>query len=239
MAELRVLIPAAGRGSRAGLPYPKTLYPFDGTPILHRLLATLMPYDASPTVVVSPQGEPLIRTSLQQASLNAHLVVQAESRGMGDAVLTFDQSPAAAHAQHVLLAWGDLANLQPRTVASLVDAHLAGDNDFTFATREVDQAYTLVQRDNTGLVIAVRETRERNSLVCEPGERDIGLFVFRRQSVFPMLRADLPGRIGATTGEHGFLYIVQHLVRKGFKVAALPLATEQDLLSLNTLSDLD
>ena len=40
MDDFRVLIPAAGLGTRAGLPYPKTLYPVDGTPILHRLLAT-------------------------------------------------------------------------------------------------------------------------------------------------------------------------------------------------------
>jgi bifunctional N-acetylglucosamine-1-phosphate-uridyltransferase/glucosamine-1-phosphate-acetyltransferase GlmU-like protein len=238
MAELRVLIPAAGRGSRAGLPYPKTLYPVHGTPILHRLLATLMPYDSSPTVVVSPHGEPLIRTSLKQAALNAHLVVQAAPRGMGDAVLCFEQSPAAGHAEHILLAWGDLANLQPHTVASLVCTHFAADNDFTFVTRVVDQAYTSVQRDEACKVVSVRETREQDVSECQPGERDIGLFVFRKHPVFSMLRADLPGRVGSTTGEHGFLYVVQYLVQQGFRVVAMPIATEPDLLSLNSLSDL-
>lgn len=239
MAELRVLIPAAGRGSRAGLTYPKTLYPVHGVPILHRLLATLKPYDATPTVVVSPQGKPLIRASLRQAGINAHLVVQASPRGMGDAVLCFEQSPAASHAENILLVWGDLASLQPSTVASLVDAHLAAGNDFTFATRMVDQAYTHVQRDETGKVILVRETREQSVSESQPGERDIGLFVFHKQPVFSSLRDDLPGRFGRITGEHGFLYIVQHLVRQGLRVAALPVATEKDLVSLNSLSDLD
>jgi len=239
MAELRVLIPAAGRGSRAGLPYPKTLYPVDGIPILHRLLAALNPYDANPTVVVSPQGKPLVFTSLQQAAFNAHLVVQAAPRGMGDAVLCFEQSPAAGHAEHILLAWGDLANLQPRTVASLVEAHNAADNDFTFVTRVVDQAYTPVQRDMSGKVVSVRETREQGVSVCQPGERDIGLFVFRQQPVFSALQADLPGKIGGATGEHGFLYVIEHLVRSGYRVDALPIATQQDLFSLNALADLE
>jgi len=239
MDELRVLIPAAGRGTRAGLPYPKTLYPFQGTPILHRLLTCLKPYDDAPTVVVSPQGEPLIRHSLKQASLQAHLVLQSEPRGMGDAVLRFDQSPVADTAQHILLVWGDLANLQPNTVASLVDVHLNDDNDFTFVTRVVDQAYTLVMRDQTGKVVALTETRELGLHDPQPGERDIGLFVFRKQCVFPVLRADLPGRVGGTTGEHGFLYVIEHLVRSGHRVNALPIATELDLISLNTLSDLD
>jgi bifunctional UDP-N-acetylglucosamine pyrophosphorylase/glucosamine-1-phosphate N-acetyltransferase len=238
MAELRVLIPAAGRGSRAGLPYPKTLYPINGTPILHRLLDVLKPYDSTPTLVVSPQGEPLIRDSLQKISLDAHLVLQPEPLGMGDAVLCFEQSPSAEDAEHILLAWGDLANLQSSTVASLVDAHLTFGNDFTFATRFVDQAYTLVQRDNSKMVVSVSETREQDLSAPQAGERDIGLFVFRKQPVFSMLQADLPGRLGRTTGEHGFLYVIEHLARSGHHVAALPLATVSDLISLNALADL-
>lgn len=238
MAELRVLIPAAGRGSRAGLPYPKTLYSVRGTPILHRLLKVLRPYDASPTVVVSPQGEPLIRDSLRLAALDAQLVRQPEPLGMGDAVLRFVPSPGAVDAQHLLLAWGDLANLQPSTVASLVDSHLSAGNDFTFATRLTDQAYTTVQRNQAGQVLSVRETREQGVIKPQPGERDIGLFVFRRQPVFSMLRDDLPGKVGGATAEHGFLYVIEHLVQAGYRVEALPIATDLDLISLNSLSDL-
>jgi bifunctional UDP-N-acetylglucosamine pyrophosphorylase/glucosamine-1-phosphate N-acetyltransferase len=45
--------------------------------------------------------------------------------------------------------------------------------------------------------------------------------------------------MGAATGEHGFLYVVEHLIQRGFKVEALPIATERDLVSLNRPSDLD
>jgi bifunctional UDP-N-acetylglucosamine pyrophosphorylase/glucosamine-1-phosphate N-acetyltransferase len=157
---------------------------------------------------------------------------------MGDAVLRFEQSPAAEHADHILLAWGDLANLQSSTVASLVQAHLASDNDFTFATRFVDHPYTLVQRDAGRKVISVVETREQFVTSSQPGEREIGLFVFRKSPVFTMLRTDLPGRFGRSTGEHGFLYVIEHLVNAGFRVEALPIATDLDLISFNTLSDL-
>ena len=61
MDDFRVLIPAAGLGTRAGLPYPKTLYPVYGTPILHRLLTLTL--QSHPPVVVGLQGEPLIRDS--------------------------------------------------------------------------------------------------------------------------------------------------------------------------------
>ena len=239
MAELSVLIPAAGRGSRAGLPYPKTLFPVDGTPILHRLLAVMSPYDARPTVVVSPQGESMIRMSLDKAGLNALCVLQAEPLGMGNAVLCSDQSPTISQAEHILLAWGDIVNLQSFTVSSLVDSHFANDNDFTFVTSVVDQAYTIVHRDATGNVLSVSESREDGSSNASCAERDIGLFIFRRKPVFSILRADLNGRFGTTTGEHGFLYVIEHLVRSGFRVSGLPIASVEDLVSLNALSDLN
>lgn len=238
MADFCVLIPAAGRGTRAGLPYPKTLYPVNGIPILHRLLVLFSNYDSIPTVVVSPQGERLICDSLRQAALDAHLVKQSEPRGMGDAVLCFENSPTANEADHLLLAWGDLANLQPKTVSVLAKSHIECNNDLTFVTRQVDHAYTQVRRNRAGQVIAVSETREQGLTDPRPGEREIGLFAFRKQPVFEMLRADLPGKFGSTTGEHGFLYVIEHLVRGGATVVALPIATDEDLVSLNSISDL-
>lgn len=239
MTRIRVLIPAAGRGSRSGLDYPKTLFPINGSPILHRLLTVLGPYDNEPTVVVSPQGELLIRSSLKKIVPSAHLVLQPEPKGMGDAVLRFDLSPAAKDTEHILLAWGDLAHLQVDTVSSLVDFHFSAENDFTFVTRFVEKAYTRVLRNNAGKVLSVCETREQCILVPAPGERDIGLFVFRKDPVFSLLKKILPGCISKVTREHGFLYVIEHLVRDGGRVEALPIASEYDIISFNTLTDLD
>ena len=49
-----------------------------------------------------------------------------------------------------------------------------------------------------------------------------------------MLKAHLPGKFGSNTGEHGFLYAIKHLARSGATVDALPIATELDLISLNS-----
>lgn len=165
MTDLRVLVAAAGRGSRSGLPFPKTLFPVCGRPILVRILEALAPYDDMPTAVVSPSGEKAVCTSLAQHGIAAHLVIQPEPRGMGDAVLRFAQAPFAEDAEHVLLVWGDVAFIQPDTVATLVAAHRTQGNDFTFATRHVDLAYTVVSRDADGHVTDVIETRETGAKV--------------------------------------------------------------------------
>lgn len=239
MAEICALVAAAGRGTRAGLPYPKTLFPIQGKPILVRVAELLAPYDLHPTVIVSPNGYQPIQECLDAVGLAAHLIVQPEPRGMGDAVLRFDQSPAFANAEHVLLVWGDVPFIQPQTIASLVDEHLVRGNDFTFATRRVDSAYTVVSRDGAGHVTGVVESREQGIAQPQAGERDIGLFIFRKDLVLHALREELTGKWGRATGEHGFLYLIGHLASRGLRVAALPIATELDLVSLNSLKDVD
>jgi bifunctional UDP-N-acetylglucosamine pyrophosphorylase/glucosamine-1-phosphate N-acetyltransferase len=239
MAELCALVAAAGRGTRAGLSYPKTLFTIQGKPILVRIAELLAPYDAQPTVIVSPNGAEPIRQCLAQYGLASHLVVQPEANGMGDAVLRFEQSPAFADAEHVLLIWGDVPFIQNATVAQVVAAHRAQHNDLTFATRLVDSAYTVVTRDGSGMVTRVVETREAGIGQPVAGERDIGLFVFRKTVVLNMLREELAGKWGKSTGEQGFLYIIEHLALRGFRVIALPVASELDLVSLNSMKDID
>ncbi len=239
MADVRVLVAAAGRGTRAGLPYPKTLFRIRGKSILVRITELLAAYDATPTVIVSPDGLVLVQQALDAVGQAAHLVEQPVPTGMGDAVLRFAQSPAYKSAEHVLLLWGDIPFIQSETVAAVVNAHLAHGNDFTCATRSVDSAYTIVSRDLDGAVTGVVETREAGIAKPQSGEREIGLFVFRKSVVLDALREELPGKWGKSTGEHGFLYIIGHLAARGFRVEALPVATDLDLVSLNSMKDVD
>jgi bifunctional UDP-N-acetylglucosamine pyrophosphorylase/glucosamine-1-phosphate N-acetyltransferase len=236
--KLRALVAAAGLGSRARLPYPKTLYRVRGIPILLRIYNLIKRFDSKPTVIVSPEGKKPILDCLSNAGVDAWLVVQEHAKGMGDAVLRFIDSQAFSDAEHVLLIWGDIPFIQPETLETIVDTHLKKNNDFTFATRFVESAYTIVSRDTAGNVTGVVETREKGFIGSSAGERDIGLFIFRKEPVLFALREDLAGKYGVTTGEHGFLYVIEHLVSRGLVVDALPVATELDLISLNSLEDL-
>ncbi len=237
MSEIRVLIAAAGRGSRSGLSYPKTLYPVLGKPILVRLIELLRAIDPRPTVVISPEGRPAVAACLATHRLEVDLVEQDQPTGMGDAILCFRNAPAYAGAKHLLLVWGDLPLLQWDTVRQLCERHLTHANDFTLVSRHVQKAYTIISRRADGSVDSVEETRETER-EARPGERDIGVFVFRTELVLPLLEQRLPGAIGQVTGEHGFLYIIRRLVERGCRVEALPIASEFDLISLNKISDL-
>ena len=57
--------------------------------------------------------------------------------------------------------------------------------------------YTIVLRNDLGEVTGVLETREAGLAAPADGERDIGLFIFRKEPVFDTLREDLSGKWGA------------------------------------------
>ena len=237
MRELQGLIAAAGAATRAQLPYPKTLFQVRGKPILVRALEAMDDFDVAPTVIVSPSGADAIAASVAGSGRRANFAVQEFPRGMGDAILCLEGS-AADPAEHVLLMWGDIPFIQEATLAALVGHHLRSGDDFTFATAVVDSAYTVVERGAEGQVLSVAETRELGVAEPPPGERDLGLFVFRRQVVLELLREDLAGKYGRRTGEHGFLYIIGHMVARGFRVSALPIAMPLDLISFNSMRDM-
>lgn len=236
-ADTHVLIAAAGAGTRAGLPYPKTLHPVEGRPILGRILDLVAFLDTEPTIIVSPQGEPAIATFLRDEGRAAHIRVQPRPTGMGDAVLHFEQSPASAGAATVVLIWGDIPYISRPTLDATLAHHAATGAALTFPTRFVDQAYTVVTRDEDGRVTALHETRFTGRPL-EPGERDIGLFVFEAAPVLETLRATA-ARHDPEKGEHGFLQIVERIAEQGHRVEALTIASERELVSLNALSDLE
>jgi bifunctional UDP-N-acetylglucosamine pyrophosphorylase/glucosamine-1-phosphate N-acetyltransferase len=239
MSKICALVAAAGSGSRANLPYPKTLFEIRGKPILIWIAKLLTTFDQCPTIIVSKNGQLPIQECLNAWGMAAHLVLQPEPRGMGDAVLCFDQSPAFVNAEHVILVWGDVPFIQPTTLAKMIKVHIKHNNDFTFPTRQVTSAYTMVSRDKLGQVTSVVETREQLNSTPQAGERDIGLFIFRKAVVLDLLREELSDKWGKFTNEHGFLYVIGHLAARGFSVEALPIALEMELISLNNLKDLE
>ena len=235
--RIRTLIVAAGKGSRANLPYPKTLFKIKGKEILLRILNATQHYDQKPTIIVSPSGKGLINNFLLKNQKKSYLITQEEAKGMGDAVLKFENSPSFKISEDILLIWGDIPFIRKITIKKMVERHLKKNNIFTFVTAETKMAYTRVIRDERGNIQDLIETREEN-LPIEFGERDIGLFIFKKNEIFDLLKKDLSKKYSSYTNEHGFLYLIFHLVQKGYKVEGLKIANEKELLSLNKISDL-
>lgn len=236
MAEkFRVLIPAGGRSSRSGLSYPKTLYRLKGVPILIRILQLLENYDLRPVIAINPTHQALFEDVLTEFEKQAEFVFQNEPRGMGDAVLRANSK--IDDEAHVILVWSDIPMLNSKTVDNLIKCHLVSKNNFSLVTNLGANCYTIVEREE-GRLKRVLETKALGMEPAKEGERDIGLFVFKKQPTFKMLQEDAVKRSDAGAKEHGFLYLIEKLALANEKVEGYPIALPNDVLSFNTPDDL-
>lgn len=229
--KFRAVIPAAGKSSRSGLNYPKTLYRVNGIPILIRICRQLARYDARPLLIINPVFQEKFEAVLQEFAQDAEIVFQESAKGMGDALLQ-----AAHHLnadEDIILIWSDIPFIAESTVQLLIDCHVTHQNNFSLATRLGRNCYTIVSRKD-GKLREVLETRALGIAPADEGERDIGLFVFKKHPLFKLL-ADAMVENGK---EHGFLDAIGSLVNEGKKVEAYPIAQANDVLSFNTPEEL-
>jgi len=87
-------------------------------------------------------------------------------------------------------------------------------------------------------IIDIIETRNSDKKIINKTEREIGFFVFKKKPVYKYLSSNLASKFNLKTKEHSFLYIIKHLIKKGYKVEGIPIATIKDTYSINTLNDL-
>ncbi len=231
--KYRVVIPAAGKGSRSGLSYPKTLYRLGGVPILVRICRLLATYDVQPVIIINPAFEDLFRTALDEAGIEATLLPQTTARGMGDALLMADA--VLQDTDEIILTWSDIPLISAQTVAGLIACHEAHRNNFSMATRLGENCYTIVERKDDGSLKRVLETRALGLEPAKKGERDIGLFVFQKEPMFSILKKGIGAQGEA---EHGFLYAIELLAAVGEKLEGFPIAQPNDVLSFNTPEEL-
>ena len=82
----RLVILAAGKGTRMNSELPKVLIPLNGRPMINYLMDSVVAsqVDPKPLVVVSPDNKEIIRQALQ--GYNVEYVIQEQQLGTGHAV---------------------------------------------------------------------------------------------------------------------------------------------------------
>ena len=232
--DIACLIPAAGKGSRSGLEYPKTLYKINSIPIIVRILKILKKIDNKPSIVINKKYLNLFKQNMQKYDFNPEFLFQRYQKGMGNSVLQFKNS--LKNHNNILLVWGDIPFIRRSTIDKLIHFHFKNNNDFSLITKFVSDPYTIVKRDKDNKVKSIIETKIYKRKSVKFGEREIGLFLFKKNIVFKFLKKKLSGKFKGK--EHGFLYIVEHLAKAGCKIEAMPFANNKEIISFNSLDDL-
>ncbi len=129
--QIKIIILAAGKGTRMKSDLPKVLETAKGKSIIKYLLESIEKSGISnkPIIVVGYGKEKV----MEALGKNYDYVVQEEQLGTGHAVI-ITQKILENNADHIMVLYGDHPLISPETIKKLKDVHLASSKKITMAT---------------------------------------------------------------------------------------------------------
>ncbi|MFK8031771.1 MAG: bifunctional UDP-N-acetylglucosamine diphosphorylase/glucosamine-1-phosphate N-acetyltransferase GlmU [Gammaproteobacteria bacterium] len=169
--QLRILILAAGRGTRMRSSLPKVLQPLAGRPLLDHVIDVAEALEPTGVHVVYGFGGDQVMAAMEHRTVEWH--EQAEQLGTGHAV---DQAMSAVSDDDIVLVlYGDVPLIQEETLQQLV--HLAGENALALLTVKLDNPYGYgrIVRDARGHVLSIVEEKDTNTEQRDINEVNTGV----------------------------------------------------------------
>lgn len=187
MSDLKIIVLAAGRGSRMHSEehhLPKVMRLAKGKPLLHYVLQALSFAPKADTVLVTG----FMAETVQAAFPDYPAVVQSPQLGTGHAVQCA-RSQFQDFTGTVLVAYGDMPLLKKQTYLDFIAAHRASGADCTLlsGTCQWDLPYGRVLKTDDGSFLGVVEDRD-----CTPEQKtirelNVGLYCFESAALLPAL----------------------------------------------------
>ena len=234
MADLHVVILAAGKGTRMKSALPKVLHRVGGLPMIDHVIASakqLRP--RSITVVIGHQSDAL------KAALSMHqgltFVVQEPQLGTAHALLTTEPALRGASGTLVMLS-GDVPLLTANTLKGLLTTHESTAAAATVVTAVVDEPAGYGRIVRSGEKIA-RIVEHRDAADEQLGIREInsGIYAFALDGLFDSLK-DIAAE--NAQGEYYLPDIVSLYRNRGRTVETLVVKDIDELRGINSRVEL-
>lgn len=128
--QTRIIILAAGKGTRMKSELPKALMPLAGKHFIKHLLESVdkSGIDKKPIIVVGHERNLIIK----ELGEKYEYVIQEEQQGTGHAVLSARN--ACKDAKNIIVIFGDQPFIKPETIKKLLDKHLSSGANITIST---------------------------------------------------------------------------------------------------------
>lgn len=118
----KIIILAAGKGTRMNSDLPKVLFPINNRPMIKYLLDSVISsgLDERPIIVVSPSNKDVIKKGLDEYDLN--FAIQFDQLGTGNAVLSAKDF-ITHDIENILVLYGDHPFISSKSIENIVKNH--------------------------------------------------------------------------------------------------------------------
>src|SRR3989454_2953105 len=234
MPDVRVVILAAGKGTRMESARPKVLHRVAGVPMIQHVLAvagSLRP--KSTTVVVGHQADTLKAALSGQSGLT--FVVQEPQLGTAHALLMTEQLLRGVRGTVILLS-GDVPLLSAETLQKLLDRHVSTGASATVIMAMVERpsGYGRIVRSGERIARIVEE-RDASSAERDIHEINSGIYAFTLEGLFEAVKAVATGN---AQGEYYLPDLVAIYRARGLGVETLTVSNPDEIRGINSRAEL-
>ena len=233
--ELRIIILAAGKGTRMNSELPKVLHKLNGKVLLDFVLDESELLNPKETIlVVGFKKEQVISHTQHRANLK--YVTQMEQLGTGHAVLQTADLLKNKEG-HILILYGDVPNIKESTLRPIIDDHLINNRDLTLITAEIDDpsGYGRIIRDENGNLLKIIEEKDCNNNEKKIKEWNPGIYIFKTKEVFRILNSI---KTNNASKEYYLTDAIGLAQQSNMKIKAIKIANSYEVIGINTADQL-
>lgn len=230
--RLAAITLAAGLGTRMKSKTPKILHTILGKPIIQYVVESLLPLSPEKLIVVISPNDNEIKNVLKHYSVT--YAVQKEPKGTGDALnsalLTLQGFNGI-----LLIVNGDTPLITSSLLERFIELHINNSEDISVLTFTAGSkhSYGRILREK-GDVKAIIENLDADEQQKKITEANSGIYAFRLH--LTTLLNEI--KINKSKGEYYLTDIVEIAAKKGYRVGAHNIASEEQLIGINTRDDL-
>ena len=234
--ELRIIILAAGKGTRMNSDLPKVLHKLNGKALLDFVLDESELLNPKETIlVVGFKKEQVISHTKHRANLK--YATQMEQLGTGHAVLQTGDLLKNKEG-HILILYGDVPNIKESTLRPIIDDHLINNRDLTLITAEIDDptGYGRIIRDKNDNLLKIVEEKDCNDDEKKIKEWNPGIYIFKIPEVF-----DILNKIKANNASEEY-YLTDAIgiaQQANMHIEAIKIANSEEVIGVNTADQLE
>lgn len=239
--NLKVIVLAAGKGTRMKSSVPKVLHKILGKTLLERVVNTVLELEniSRTFVVIGHQAKVLqdfVEKTYSVSKIPITPVIQEPQRGTGDAVFkVYDQ--LAGHKGTVLVLCGDTPLLTKETLRKFIEFHKQSKSALTVLSAVFDNPQNygrIVRKSDNGIkkIVEEKDADPEEKLIKEV---NAGVYCLEWEMISPAF-------FNLTTnnmqGEYYLTDIVDWSVQKGLKTEAFVLEDNNEIFGINSRFDL-
>jgi bifunctional UDP-N-acetylglucosamine pyrophosphorylase/glucosamine-1-phosphate N-acetyltransferase len=231
MHDLRVLILAAGKGTRMKSKKAKVLHVVGGAPLIQHVLAAVHSLSHDVSIVVGHQAE-----KIRELIPEAKFAEQKEQLGTGHAVM-MARSQFEAFRGDLLILPGDVPLVTSATLQKFLSFHRDGGFTASVLTAEVANpfGYGRIVRRGDSEVESIIEQRDATPEILQISEINSSIYVLSAPALFDALAKV---RNENAQKEYYLTDVIGILVSQQKKVGAFKAPHPEEILGINTKAEL-